>query len=61
MESSGAVGQVNISRATHDFLGGRFRFAPRGELEAKGKGKLAMFFVDHLKPSQPNPSGQSWD
>jgi hypothetical protein len=52
---------VNISRATHDFLGGRFKFAPRGELEAKGKGKLAMFFVDHLKPSQPNPKGHSWD
>jgi hypothetical protein len=52
---------VNISRATHDFLGGRFKFAPRGELEAKGKGKLAMFFVDHLNSSQPNPKGHSWD
>ena len=61
MESSGAVGQVNISQATHDLLGSRFKFTPRGELEAKGKGKLAMFFVDHLKPSQPNPKGQSWD
>ena len=59
MESSGAVGQVNISRATHDFLGGRFKFAPRGELEAKGKGKLAMFFVDYLNPSQPNPKGRA--
>ena len=61
MESSGAVGQVNISRATHDFLGGRFKFAPRGELEAKGKGKLAMFFVDHLNSSQPNQKGHSWN
>jgi adenylate cyclase len=48
MQSSSAVGQVNISQATHDFLGNRFKFTPRGELEAKGKGKLAMFFVDHL-------------
>ena len=55
MESSGAAGQVNISQATHDFLGNRFRFVPRGELEAKGKGRLAMFFVDRLDPSQPNP------
>ena len=61
MESSGAAGQVNISQTTHDFLGSRFKFAPRGELEAKGKGKLAMFFVDHLNSSQPNPKGHSWD
>ncbi len=53
MESSGAAGQVNISQATHDYLGGRFAFTPRGELEAKGKGKLAMFFVDRLDPSRP--------
>jgi adenylate cyclase len=57
MESSGAVGQVNISRATREFLGGRFKLAPRGELEAKGKGKLAMFFVDYLNPSQPDLRG----
>ena len=50
MESSGAAGQVNISQATHDFLGNRFKFVARGELEAKGKGKLAMFFVDYLAP-----------
>jgi histidine kinase len=61
MESSGAVGQVNISQATHDFLGARFEFVPRGELEAKGKGKLAMFFVDHLNPSQPGTAGRNED
>jgi class 3 adenylate cyclase len=59
MESSGAAGQVNISQATHDFLGNRFRFVPRGELEAKGKGRLAMFFVDRPDPSQPNPKGRA--
>jgi len=53
MESSGAVGQVNISQATHDQLGTRFKFVPRGELDAKGKGKLTMFFVDRLDPLQP--------
>jgi class 3 adenylate cyclase len=51
MQSSGAVDHVNISLATHDFLGGRFKCVARGELEAKGKGKLAMFFVDHPTPS----------
>ena len=59
MESSGAVGQVNISQTTHDFLGSRFKFAPRGELEAKGKGKLAMFFVDHLNPPDESSAGAS--
>ena len=52
MESSGVPGQVNISKATHDLLGDRFRFTPRGELEVKGKGKLAMFFVDRLDPPE---------
>jgi histidine kinase len=47
MESSGEEARVNISLATHDLLGDRFLFTPRGHLEAKGKGKLPMFFVDH--------------
>jgi predicted ATPase/class 3 adenylate cyclase len=59
MESSGAAGQVNISQTTHDFLGSRFKFAPRGELEAKGKGRLAMFFVDHLGPPDDSRVGAS--
>jgi serine/threonine protein kinase len=44
---------IDFGISTVLLLGSRFKFAPRGELEAKGKGKLAMFFVD--------PEGQSGD
>ena len=59
MQSSGAVDQVNISQATHDFLGSRFKFTPRGELEVKGKGRLAMFFIDHLNSPDELSAGAS--
>ncbi|MEO8588169.1 MAG: adenylate/guanylate cyclase domain-containing protein [Flavobacteriales bacterium] len=48
MESSGEVGQVNISEATHalvkDTTG--FTFTPRGKVQAKGKGEMEMYFVE---------------
>ncbi len=47
MESSGEVGQVNISESTYgkvkDTLG--LHFAPRGKVVAKGKGEMEMWFV----------------
>jgi class 3 adenylate cyclase len=48
MESSGEVGKVNISETTFDLLKGdaRFKFTPRGRVEAKGKGELEMYFVE---------------
>ena len=47
MESSGEVGRVNISEATYELLkeDSQFTFESRGKVAAKGKGKLAMFFV----------------
>jgi adenylate cyclase len=53
MESSGEVGKVNISGATHELvkdawtpLGTKaFTFIPRGKVQAKGKGELEMYFV----------------
>jgi adenylate cyclase len=68
MESSGEVGQVNISEATYALVknavvgmdGGSpnpqpsthqpatrpaFTFTPRGKVQAKGKGKMEMYFV----------------
>ncbi|MBK8340342.1 MAG: adenylate/guanylate cyclase domain-containing protein [Flavobacteriales bacterium] len=48
MESSGAPGRVNISRATYERVKDEpdLRFVPRGEVEAKGKGMLEMWFVE---------------
>ncbi|MBK7946051.1 MAG: adenylate/guanylate cyclase domain-containing protein [Flavobacteriales bacterium] len=53
MESSGEVGQVNISEATYTLvqvtLG--LRFTTRGKVQAKGKGELEMYFVS--RPGSP--------
>ena len=48
MESSGEVGQVNISEATYAFVKNEpgFTFTPRGKVQAKGKGEMEMYFVD---------------
>lgn len=45
MESSGEVGRVNISQTTYDLVNDQLNCEYRGEFEAKGKGKLKMYFV----------------
>ena len=50
MESASEPGRVNISESTYQILKGFdvFKFTPRGEIEAKGKGKVQMYFVDYV-------------
>ncbi|MGJ8743147.1 adenylate/guanylate cyclase domain-containing protein [Polaribacter sp.] len=47
MESSSEIGCVNISEKTYNLLKNytEFSFESRGEIEAKGKGKVKMYFV----------------
>ncbi len=45
MESSGEVGKVNISEATYALVKDDFNCEYRGEIEAKGKGKMGMWFA----------------
>jgi len=47
MESSGGVGQVNISQSTYELIkeDSQFSFENRGKIEAKGKGEIQMWFV----------------
>ena len=47
MESSGAVGQVNISEATPALVqhASGLTFTARGKVQAKGKGEMEMYFV----------------
>ncbi len=47
MESSGEVGQVNISEATYVLVKSEagLTFTPRGKVQAKGKGEMEMYFV----------------
>lgn len=53
MESSGEVGRINISASTKALLGDRYRFHYRGEIEAKGKGLLGMYFVEEEDGTVP--------
>jgi class 3 adenylate cyclase len=48
MESNGELGKVNISDATYEIIrhDPRLRFTPRGFIHVKGKGEMAMYFVD---------------
>jgi class 3 adenylate cyclase len=48
MESSGAVGKVNISEATYSLVKDKFTCTYRGQVEAKGKGNLGMWFVEAI-------------
>jgi class 3 adenylate cyclase/tetratricopeptide (TPR) repeat protein len=46
MESNGEIGKVNISEATYNLVKNDFSFDYRGEMDAKGKGKIKMYFVE---------------
>jgi class 3 adenylate cyclase len=47
MESSGEVGQVNISESTYALVKDEpgLAFTSRGKVQAKGKGEMEMYFV----------------
>lgn len=45
MESSGMVGKVNISETTYELVKDKFTCMYRGEVAAKGKGMMKMYFV----------------
>jgi class 3 adenylate cyclase len=48
MEQHGQVGKVNISQASYELLRDEFACSYRGELEAKHKGKMGMYFAERL-------------
>jgi class 3 adenylate cyclase len=48
MEQHGEVGKVNVSNTTYELLRHEFSFTYRGELEAKHKGKMGMYFAERL-------------
>ena len=50
MEQTGEEGKINISQATWELAKDEFVCSYRGEIEAKNKGKLKMYFV-----VSPNP------
>jgi class 3 adenylate cyclase len=46
MEQASESGQINVSENVVQACGDNFHFYYRGELEAKNKGKLKMYFVE---------------
>jgi adenylate cyclase len=58
MESSGAPGRVNVSRATHELVRDIFECEYRGLVEAKGKGEVEMFFVKGLRDAESGRAAQ---
>ena len=46
MESMGQVGRINISQSTYEQVHLDFECQYRGEIDAKGKGKVKMYFVN---------------
>lgn len=46
MESCGEIGKVNISETTYALVRENFNCIYRGEIEAKNKGKMKMYFVE---------------
>jgi len=45
IETNGEVGKINISQTTYDLIKGKYNCFPRGQIYAKGKGNLNMYFV----------------
>ncbi len=46
MEQSSDIGRINISSDTYELIKGSFDCSYRGELDAKNKGKMKMYFIE---------------
>jgi class 3 adenylate cyclase len=49
MEFSGTPGKINISQATYELVKEYFDCEFRGEVEAKNKGKIKMYYLNRLR------------
>ncbi|MCB1176285.1 MAG: adenylate/guanylate cyclase domain-containing protein [Leptospiraceae bacterium] len=49
-ESSGVVGKINISKTTYELIKDFFNCEYRGQVKAKNKGIIDMYFVNGIKP-----------
>jgi adenylate/guanylate cyclase family protein len=49
MESAGAATRINVSEAIYHRTRALFDFEPRGSVEVKSKGSLAMFYLTGIK------------
>jgi len=59
MESNSKPGKVNVSENTYQLIKGDFKCAYRGEIDAKNRGKMKMYFVNSIKGDHLNSEGTS--
>jgi guanylate cyclase len=63
MESHGAPGRVQITRATYELVAGEFECEPRGTIDVKGKGEVEVWYLLGPKnggtPASDHPSRRS--
>ena len=45
MESTGEIGKIQVSAATHDLLADRFDLEDRGMVDVRGKGTIQTWFL----------------
>ena len=45
MESHGAPGRIQITRATYELLADEFACEPRGTIDVKGKGEIEVWYL----------------
>ena len=56
IETAGEAGRINVSAYTYDLIKDQFPCEYRGKIDAKGKGHLDMYFVNHPEP-ESKPEG----
>jgi GAF domain-containing protein len=67
MESSGTPGRINISYSTYEVVKDFFVCEYRGEVSAKNKGVVKMYYLDRIKPEFSKdeeglmPNGKFWE
>ena len=49
METNSEPGKINISQNTFELVRDNYSMEYRGEIEAKNRGMLKMYFVEHLE------------
>lgn len=62
MESNSEAGKINISENTYELIKDSFDCVFRGEIEAKNKGSLKMYFVNEVKTTGvTDPASKSFN
>jgi len=54
MEQNSEAGKVNISQVTYDLVKDSFACEDRGDIAAKNKGEMRMYFVESMPKTAPN-------